>query len=479
MPTTQDILQFHFLPATFHQSAQKIIPIILTSLNEHRIDKLQKITDEVGASSFTFSGNNLIPQVFIKFKGAINNNLNIVFERRELRTLTYSLNHSEQNLKFIFGNEIELNYALKLLESNWRDSFLVGLIDCFLKNWETKHQNSLEQLEQFITKKLDNYRGNRSTLISFKNKKRYFSTKNGDLILGDTIAKLNKPIQEATKILGVPYTWFNYPYFSKVILTYYERNKNDIFRIIDSLDEVLSIHSYVITKKRLIPRIVFQATELNFLTIKDRTKKIALAHLKDPQNKGESLWGSFAGDISDSDINNLRKAKEIVLQWMAEEFIDFFFKECINDSRRRRFWVKYSKHISLFKIVGSTYIKQMLLINQTINKLVEPRFASTNSYSDRNSALMFVIKDYLFVEFSDEGAFYAYKLTNPSAPSIESKFFFQTSDLKTPSMSRLAYRSGYYIKQTNIEGKLGHNDGDLPWEEVARYWLQNIAGINV
>ena len=46
---------------------------------------------------------------------------NISFERRELRTLTYSLNHSEQNLQSIFSSEYELKYALTLLESNWRD----------------------------------------------------------------------------------------------------------------------------------------------------------------------------------------------------------------------------------------------------------------------------------------------------------------------------------------------------------------------
>ena len=113
------------------------------------------------------------------------------------------------------------------------------MIDCLLSNWETKHQKSLEQLEQFITKKLDNYSGNRNTLNSFKSNKRYFNTKNGDLILGDTIAKLNRPIQEATKILGVPESWFSYSYFSRVIVTYYERNKANILSEIDNLNEVL------------------------------------------------------------------------------------------------------------------------------------------------------------------------------------------------------------------------------------------------
>ena len=477
MITSQDILQFHFSPTTLKNSAQRIIPITLSSLNEHRINKLYKISEEVGTNSFSFSGNNLIPQVFRKFKNSIDAESRI-FERRELRTLTYSLSYSENNLQTIFSSANELKIALESMETNWRDSFLLGLIDCLLSNWETKHQRSLEQLEKFITKKLDNYTGNRNTLNSFKNNKRYFNTKNGNLILGDTIAKLNKPIQEATKILGVPDSWFSYSYFSRVIVTYYERNRNNIINIIDTLENIFIFHSLIKTKIRLIPKIVIQANEPNYIAIKDKVKKIALTNLKDPQNKGESLWSSI-NDISEKENIELLKAKEILLQWMAEEFIDFFFKECINDPRRRKFWVKYSKQISTFKIVGSAYTKRMLLSNTQINKLVDPRFASTNSQHDRNSALMFVIKDYLFVEFSDQGAFYAYKISNTSAPSIESKFFFQTSDLKTTSMNLLAYRTGSHVHQTNLEGKLGHNDGDLSWEEVATYWLNNIAGINV
>ena len=157
MITSQDILQFHFSSTTLKQSAQKIIPITLSTLNEHRIDKLHKISEEVGANSFSFSGNNLIPQVFRKFKSSIGDQSGI-FERRELRTLTYSLTYSEKNLETIFSVENELKIALEAMETNWRDSFLSGLIDCLLSNWETKHQKSLEQLEQFITKKLDNYK---------------------------------------------------------------------------------------------------------------------------------------------------------------------------------------------------------------------------------------------------------------------------------------------------------------------------------
>jgi hypothetical protein len=217
------------------------------------------------------------------------------------------LSYSENNLQTIFSIENELKIALEAIESNWRDSFFSGLIDCLLSNWETKHQKSLEQLEQFITKKLDDYSGNRSTLISFKNNKLYFNTKNGNEILGLTLARMNSPIQEATKILGVPESWFSYSYFSRVIVAYYERNKIDIYDNIDSIDEILNKHNRLNTNRLLIPKLVIQASEPNFYSLRDKAKKIALSHLKDPQNIGESLWYSNTDDISVIEKTNIQK----------------------------------------------------------------------------------------------------------------------------------------------------------------------------
>lgn len=472
-----NILNFHFQFSNFTTWGNKVIPLEMHSQLEIRIRELHLVREKLGNLSFQFNEAKLIPAIFRVFKLSYKQNKS-QFDTRELRTLTYSISYSEDNLHSILSSYEELKYALSLLESNWKNYYIIGLIDCFLGNWDSEYTYSLQLLEVFIFLKLENYDGNRGTLMSFKNNKRYFNRKNGDLILGDTIAKLNRPIQDITEILKVPENWLVYPYFSNVIITYYEKSKDKIFDSLSSLDEILLKHKSLRTESILIPRIVLQATEPKFLVHKSNAKKIALEKLKDPQNRGESKWG-LVDNISSADILNLNNAKKVLLQWMAEEFIEFFFKECINDPRRRNFWVKYAKQITFFKIVGSNYIKHLLLSNQTVSKFVGPRFAATNARSDRNSALMFIIKDYLFVEFSDSGAFYAYKLSNPSAPSIEAKFFYQTSDLKKPSMNLLAYRTGVYIQQTNQEGKLGHNDGDLTWESVATYWLNNIAGINV
>ncbi|MEN9913351.1 MAG: hypothetical protein RL528_66, partial [Bacteroidota bacterium] len=135
MAAIQDLLQFHFSSTALKQAAQKIIPITLSSRSEFRINKLHKITEEVGSRDFEKKESNFIPQIFRKFKNAIKTN-NILFDRRELRTLTYSLSYSENNLQAILNNENELKIALEAMETNWRDSFLLGLINCLLSNWE-------------------------------------------------------------------------------------------------------------------------------------------------------------------------------------------------------------------------------------------------------------------------------------------------------------------------------------------------------
>ncbi len=465
MPTTQDILQFHFSPTTLQQLAQKIIPITIASLNDHRIDKLQKITEEVGASSFSFSGNNLIPQVFRKFKNSISNN-HTSFERRELRTLTYSLNYSEQNLSLIFGNENELQFVLTLLDSNWRDSFLVGLIDCFLKNWETKYPKSLEQLEKFIANKLDDYSGNRSTLISFKNNKRYFNTKNGDLILGDTIAKLNKPIQEATKILGVPESWLAYTYFSKVIVTYYERNKNRISDEIENLNEVLLTHNSSITNKRLISKIIIQANKPEFASTQDIIKKIAFTQIGDPSNV--SNWTAFE-NATEIERREIIEARNILNEWITQQFINVFFNVCINDERRKKFWLRFASKISSFKVYGPIHTKIILKRDERIAEYVDARFETVTSKRDV-SAFILYIGDYMLIEFSNEGyAFYAYKINSSLRPSLNYQLN-SVDDLRNGSMPMAVHSDNYY-DYFNDEGRLTHRDGNQIWETKFNSWM--------
>lgn len=475
MNKINDILNFYFSPSDFHNRSKNFIPVNLKNQLDLRIGELQKIKDEIGEMSFQFDNKKLIPGVFRKFKKCLNSN-SINLDRRELKTLTYSLTYSDRNLQTIFSNENELKIALEAMEANWRDSFLSGLIDCFLSNWETKHQKSLEQLEQFIAKKLDNYTGNRSALNSFKSNKRYFNTKNGDLVLGDIIAKLNRPIQEATKILGVPESWFSYSYFSRVIVTYYERKKANIINEIDNLNEVLLRNNSSVTSKRLVSKMIIQANQPAFSTLQDRLKKIAFTQIGDPSNI--SNWTAFE-NATENEKGELLKARNILDEWIAKQFIDIFFRVCINDERRKRFWLKVaSKNRVSFKVYGPIRTKNILKRDERIVEYLEGRFNTVSSNRDVSAFILYV-GDYILIEFSDAGyAFYAYKISGTSKPNLNYRLE-SVDELRNGSMSMLVYRSGYSINDTNIEGRLTHNDGDLNWEQVFEYWFKNIAGINV
>lgn len=465
MLRTQDILQIYFSQTTLKQSAQNIIPVALITLIEHRIDKLQNITQGIGANTFTFSGNNLIPYVFKKFKSSLSD-VNTKFERRELRTLTYALSHSEQNMQTIFSNNNELTYALKLFDSNWKDSLLVGLIDCFLKNWDTKHRNSLEQLEQFITHKLETYTGNRNTLASFKSNKHFFNTKNGDLMLGDVLAKLDKSIDEATNLVGVPESWIAYPYFSKVIVTYYERKKAKIAEEIDNLYDTLQKHNSSTTSKRLISKIIIQANQPSFGAVQDKIKSIAFKQIGDPGNIAN--WSAFE-NATESEKGELTQARNILNEWITQQFINVFFNVCIKDERRKKFWLRFSSKILSFKVYGPLHTKSVLKRDERIAEYVDARFETASSKRDV-SAFILYIGDYMLIEFSNEGyAFYAYKINSSHRPSLTYQLN-SVDDLRNSSMPMLIQNDTHY-DYYHEEGRLAHRDGNQIWETKFNNWI--------
>jgi len=463
MQNMNDILEFHFLPSALQQAAQKIIPTSLTQLNEIRIDKLKKITEQVGAASFNFNGNNLIPQVFKKFKSSIQTN-NTGFDRRELRTLTYSLSYSETELSAIFNNEKEINYALQLLSSNWRDSFLIGIIDCYLKNWETENRTSLNTLADFIGEKLTAYNGNRNTINAFKKNLKYFDLKNGDLVFGNELALNNVSIKEAPKILSLPESWFLYPYFSKVLVAYYDKKQNDLINLIDDFENALDFHKNSNTNKRIVSKFIIQANKPEYSALQGKVKHLAFKFIGDPENK--SVWADF-NNATEKEKSDLINARKILNEWITRQFINVFFNVCINDERRKRFWLKYAPQISSFKVYGPSFTKTLLKRDERIAEYLEARF--TTVYSNRDvSAFILYIGDYMIIEFSNEGfACCAYKMSSPNRPTLNSRLN-SVEDLRNSSLP-LAIQSDANYYYTSEEGRLFHNSN---WEHKFNHWLK-------
>ena len=462
MLTANDLLEFHFTPSAFQHKAQKIIPSFLNTQFDLRIDKLNEITNELGTAAFSCNSKNFIPHVFKKFKYSHQNN-EVYFDRRELRTLTYSLSYTESGKSSIFNNEEETNYALQLINSKWRDSFIIGIIDCYLNNWETENRTSLIILSEFISNKLKSYNGNRSILNSFKKNIKYFNIKNGDLVFGNELALKNVIIQDAAKVLSLPENWFMYPYFSKVMVAYYDKKQSELPSLIDDFEKALDFHKNSVTNKRLLSKFIIQANKPEFAYLQDKVKNLALKYIGDPENK--SVWADFHL-ASEKEKLDLTKARKILNEWLTRQFINVFFNLCINDERRKKFWLKYSPQISSFKVFGPSFTKALLKRDENISKVIDGRFETVSS--NRNvSAFILYIGEYMLVEFSDAGyAFYAYKVNGNTRPSLNN-ILNSVDDLRNGSMHMLIQNDYHYFD----EGRLRHHDGNEIWESKFSRWL--------
>jgi hypothetical protein len=238
---------------------------------------------------------------------------------------------------------------------------------------------------------------------------------------------------------------------------------------------VLSNHNSSITNKRLISKMIIQINEPQFSTLQDKIKKIAFNQIGDPNNISNWIAFEHATEIEKTEII---QGRNILNEWITRQFINVFFNVCINDDRRKKFWLRFASKISSFKVYGTQYTKTILKRDDKIAEYVDARFNNVSSNKDI-SAFILYMGDYMLIEFSDAGyAFYAYKVNGTNKPNLKFRLY-NVDELRNGSMPMLVYRSGNNVNSTNIEGRLIHNDGDVKWEQVFDYWLKNIADINV
>lgn len=481
MNNINDILEFRFSQNSFSEKGKNIVPTHILNLCQSRIATLNAITEKIGNSTIDEKPTKGIREIYFKFIkiSQSNNGFNDKFDKRELRTLAYALTYKEHQDDSIFENSNYLQLCFLLLEENWRDSFISGLLDCYLSNWGSSNKESFNILSNFLTSKIENYKGSRSLFQSLKTNSRFFDKEKGDIDLGATLAISNRNISEATKYLSLPDHWITYPYFSGVINGYFEKSRNRLDTTLDDISQVLEKHSNSTkatrTNKLIVSKIICHTTTASEI-IQNKVKDIAFKLVGDPGIT--SIWRPFE-NANQTEISTINKAREILNEWVTRQFINVFFEKCINDNRRKRFWLQYSKKITAFKVFGPSHIKRILKTDQRISEYVDGRFHSVDSNRDV-SAFMFLIGNHKMIEFSDPGyAFYAYKATNSAAPSFDAKYVSSVDNFRDGSMPMLVYRSGYHLHSFSDEGRLSHNDGDMKWEDVFSNWLKRKAGINV
>lgn len=445
---------------------------------ETQISDLKILAEKLGKSDSNFASESLVPQVFRKFKHSLNKT-GVVFSKKELRTLCYSLNYLEHPYPAIFTDGSELNSALNLVKTHWGNSYTIGLFNCYLKNWNTPHRASFDILHEILTEKLKHYSGSRRLLQSIIINAKFYNSVNGDVLLGSHLYLKNIPVSEVTTFLSLPENWITYPYFSKVILAYFDRSKDNLQNVLQDIEKVLLLNSAntlgSLTSKLAVSKMIIWAEKRQQEQLQDEIKDIAFKLIGDP---AKSMYWRPSDSMSETEKIELAQAKEILNGWITRRFITVFFEACINDERRKKFWLRMAAHISSFHVFGPASARLLLKRDKRITQYVDSRFEVTSSKKQVSAFLMYV-KGYKLVEFSDPGyAFYAYSRSNLRAPSAD-KMYSSVDDFRDGELPMAVYRSGSQIISYSDEGRITHADGDIKWEEVFKRWISKKLAINV
>lgn len=388
------------------------------------------------------------------------NGTNMVWTIKELRLVSYYMVR--------FCNEQKVfNHALQLLENNWKDMFINGLLFFLMNSWNICSGNLLISATDVIKRHIINYNGTIKRYLILK-KQIDLLEKAGPTRLATLLIAQNIPLDEAPTILGYKKSALSFSYFSDVIITYFKRKQEWDY---EKMELIFKKHSFDRTKKMLFSYLIEKTDESGNAILQDNVSRAARRCLGDITLS--TTWSPFAGATSEEE-RQLKKAKELVIAWGARKVVEAFFDVC-QDTRRRKYWLDYIPSITDFRVVGSTSIRTQLASNPEVASHLRNCFIETNSRVSTTAALVLFIKDKVFVEFSDVGAMYIYNSTNRMIKDIKNKKYIDsTADLKNTNIG-VAIESisswNYYFYD---EGKITHRG---EWEDRFRRWMRNKMGI--
>jgi hypothetical protein len=471
MKNAKSILGFNF-DTSFFKNHGEIHDITKRQISIH-IRKLERLQHNELNFYIDIDFQNKVLEKFSAYSSIVNKHEEY-FSKKDIRILSYSINDSLGNNQPILNQTQNLNLLLELFSKNWSDNLILGLVSSLLNGWGTPELNNIKTLSEYIIVKLKNYQGSRKSILNIKGLTRYLSTNNGDFLLGADFVQNDLPIKESLSLLNLPESWISYPYFKNVFLTYYDLRISDLKNIIDEVEELLELRKDPEFNKIIIPKIIIQGAKTENTAFQDQIKRIAFNYIGDPEI--EAKWYPV-NNAPVGHQNEIHQAVQILNQWIIQQFINVFFEKCINDPRRKRFWLTYSKHMSQFCVIGNGPTKRTLLKDERISEFVNSRYKQTRMGDD--SAIMFTLRNHTLVEFSDMGKLYAYKTLNPQAPKFTTNSYTSLSQLKIAyaANNQLIYRTGRTINSYSDEGSQPHSDGEMTWEEVFRKWISVNIGI--
>lgn len=447
----------------FIESAEMVLPSHLKRTINSRIEGIAAISERF---------NNLKPYVpkpfgldIIKKKFLDCRNASSLFPTQkftitELKKACYFI---DQILEKDSDNEL----FISILSDNWSDKYLKGLIYFLFYKWDIiEYKLNFSIIHNFIVSKIEAYQGNKSMFLKLKENIEYIK-EGGSVKLGVYLKANNKPLYEATDILGLKRKYFTYAYFSKVIQVYYnKRNEID-----EHIEKTLTIHANTETSKIVLSSIIVRIEhQRNDNAVAD-AKCLALKLVGDPSVK--SNWSSVGYDEETS--AKIERAHEILNRWVIQMYIDVVFDKMIVDPYRKMFWAKYINHITYFKVVGSPLNERILSSNESLKDTMKYYFkCTTNEYRKKTCAMVLRIRDRYFIEFSDLGSLYVYKPDSWIVSKLQNSIA-KIEDLKDIGCENLV-EPGNYGYFYNDKGKMVHRG---EWQTRLSLWINRKLGIYV
>lgn len=377
---------------------------------------------------------------------------------------SYDLRIISYYLMKLQGDDRAHDYGLDLLDRNWKPLFFNGLIYYVLKGWNLMRTNYRDKVCQLIVKRLKLYNEHNKKYLLLKDHANFFE-ENGPLRMSSLLKAKNMSLEEAPRIIGYKTSMISLSYFSDVIVNYL---KGTHFENPDKLEEIFSKHDLDRTKKLVFANLVVTADKDGNPFEQNQLSKFANRMLGDISKS--VTWTPFTG-ATDSDVSNLRYAKELVNQWYIRKVIEVFFEVCVQDAARKRFWLQYATdgYINDFRIAGSTLVRQKMQNDDRISNLFSRYFINTNSKSLQTAALILFMKNKVLVEFSDTGALYAYNKDNVVVSFLYKgkNSIASVSDLKLTYLSNIVDED-YYNYYFRDEGRLRHSG---EWQRRLRNWI--------
>ena len=380
----------------FHLQADRAVDHQTELAINRDMRTLKEIEERIMTDTTVKVSQQTIDEVIMKvIKNAKENNQDMsIWSIRELRIVSYYLMKLQ-------GNEGAYQYALTLLDTNWRDLFFNGLSFYCLDTWNMIDPEFRVQTCELLRKKLQAYKDNNKKYIAMKNHANLFDEA-GPRRLCALLTQKKQDLKAAPSYFCNRSASISQSYYSDVIVNFFEANK---ITDLDYVESVIELHDNDRTKKLVFADLVSRVNESGDELKRTRLCKFANRILGDITLT--STWAPFIG-ATEKEAQKLKKAKQLVNLWFNRKIIETFFEVCVQDRDRKIFWLRYVEYVSAFRIVGSTATKRLLQGDSRISGIFLPFYIETESRTSQTSALVLFMKDKMIVEFSDTGALYVY-----------------------------------------------------------------------